>query len=120
MLRQITDVAGREFVRRNGLSTAPITRVQEVLHSARLQALSHVRTTAGKQVAHALAFAPVEEIETATLSMLGTPAQPLQGRPTHGYTQPAGVGMHLNFAPTGASGLPRTNASAASARHETV
>ena len=79
MLRQITDVAGREFVRRNGLGTAPIARVQEVLHSARLEALSHVRTTAGKQVAHALAFAPVEEIERATLSMLGTPAQPSAG-----------------------------------------
>lgn len=119
MLRQITDVAGREFVRRNGLTTAPIARVQEVLHSARLQALAHVRTTAGKQVAHALAFAPVEEIETATLSMLGTPAQPLQGRHAQGYIQPAGVGMHLSFAAAGESGVARTHA-AGSARHETV
>ena len=108
MLRQISDVAGREFVRRNGLATAPIARVQEVLHSARLQALSHVRTMAGKQVAHALAFAPVEEIETATLSMLGTPAQPLQGRRTQDYNQPAGMGMQLNFAHASAT------------KHETV
>ena len=76
MLRQITEVAGREFVTRNGLATAPIGRVAEVLNSGRLEALAHVRATAGKQVAHALAFAPVEEIERATLSMLGTPAQP--------------------------------------------
>ena len=58
------------------LATAPIGRVAEVLNSGRLEALAHVRATAGKQVAHALAFAPVEEIERATLSMLGTPAQP--------------------------------------------
>ena len=76
MLRQITEVAGREFVTRNGLATAPIGRVAEGLNSGRLEALAHVRATAGKQVAHALAFAPVEEIERATLSMLGTPAQP--------------------------------------------
>jgi hypothetical protein len=76
MLRQITDVAGRDFVTRNGLGTASIARVHEVLHSSRLEALAHVRTIAGKQVAHALAFAPVEEIERATLSLISTPAHP--------------------------------------------
>ena len=123
MLRQITDVAGREFVRRNGLTTAPIARVQEVLHSARLQALSHVRTTAGKQVAHALAFAPVEEIETATLEMLGTPAHTLQGRPMNSYSQSAGMGLHLSFAQAttaAGSGVARANAAARTAKHETV
>lgn len=69
-----------------------------MLHSSRLEALAHVRTTAGKQVAHALAFAPVEEIERATLSLIGTPAKPGGMLMAAAGGAVAGGGLTLQFA----------------------